>query len=56
MALHEQRMHYELLEIHLKVETNYILMSYRRKRILWIFILLYIIKIKLLLMHKIIEC
>lgn len=45
MALHEQRQHCELLELHFKVETTYILMSYRKKKILWIFILFYIIKI-----------
>lgn len=57
MALHVQRMQCESLELHLKVETTYILMSYRKKKILWIFILFHIVKIKLLLLiHRIIGC
>lgn len=41
MALYEQRTHYGLLDLHLKVKTTYILTSYRKKRILLFFYILY---------------
>lgn len=46
---YEQRVHCEFLELHLKVQSTYILMSYRKKTVLWIFILFHIIKRKELL-------